>query len=246
MAEKTRTYRRLPGASRLPWTSPTQTHLGDDHILVQNRSLFVERYRRFYLRDIQAVIVQRTSAGTGLSVVLGTAVGLLLVIALATMSSHPALWVSVAALVGALILNVGLGPTCRCYLRTAVNVQRLPTILRLRSAERFLAGVGPLIEASQADLAPDAGRAGAPESPHGAPASGGPGAAGARGFALTAMLPAMAAAGCLLAGGAAAAVAVAAAGAAAASLPRLLQSAAFRRKIRVAGGGEGLPRREAG
>ena len=50
---------------------------------------------------------------------------------------------------GPLLLNLLLGPTCVCYLRTAVQIDRLAAIRRVRRAERALDRLRPLIEAAQ-------------------------------------------------------------------------------------------------
>ena len=48
-----------------------------------------------------------------------------------------------------LFLNLLRGPTCSCHLRTAVQHEELPSLRRVRNAEKVLARIRPLIEAAQ-------------------------------------------------------------------------------------------------
>ena len=51
-----------------------------------------------------------------------------------------------------LISNVILGPTCVCYIRTAVQTERLGSVTRIPAARRLLKRIRPLIEGVQGSL----------------------------------------------------------------------------------------------
>lgn len=179
MAEETRRYRRLPG----PLLSPTRVWLGEDHLLVQIRSSWthIERYRRFYLRDIQAFIIRRTAEGKAWSIVLGGGIVLMLLIGAATGDLHLVLLLFCSLLLVVLLVNLGLGPTCQFHIRTAVNLQRLPMLSRLATAERFLAIVVPLVNEAQGRMSAEEVReraVGLPAAPDAPPGATWAGAAG--------------------------------------------------------------------
>lgn len=158
-------YIRLPGrgSPRGSLISATRSSgtlwLGPDHLLNVVNTGYTERYKRFYFSGIQAFIIVRDSrrltvniflglfalltlAGTILSLrgdLLGLAIFLLCVLAVWL------LW---------LWGNTALGPTCRCYVRTAVQVEELPALCRVRRARTVIERVRPLIEESQAGLVP--------------------------------------------------------------------------------------------
>ena len=143
-------YTKLPGVGH-QLGSYTRLYRGVDHLLQVSSVTFSERYKRFYFRDIQAVIVIRTNEWlifiglffllalllTGLAVGVGDSVGSVVL-------------GSCAALLLVFALIVGLrGPTCRCLVRTAVQTEKLPSLNRLRRAEKILAELAPLIAAAQ-------------------------------------------------------------------------------------------------
>src|SRR5436309_15206831 len=55
-------YTKLPGRG-WTWTGPSRVWLGEHHVLLVAGRTFFESYRRFFLKDIQAVIIRRTHAG---------------------------------------------------------------------------------------------------------------------------------------------------------------------------------------
>jgi len=52
-------------------------------------------------------------------------------------------------------LNLLFGPTTLCYLQTAVQMEFLPSIRRLRKARKILNLIRPLIKSAQGELAPE-------------------------------------------------------------------------------------------
>jgi hypothetical protein len=130
--------------------------LAQDHLLSIRSNRFVEEYRRFYFRDIQAITVRKTRRRDFWNMVLSL---LLLFCVAILMSQDNAIrmavwaWSLVLVLVGLpLLLNNLLGPTCTCYMRTAVQVEELPSMNRLRKAQKILMLIRPLIAAAQGEL----------------------------------------------------------------------------------------------
>ncbi|MFB3890869.1 MAG: hypothetical protein ACE15C_02470 [Phycisphaerae bacterium] len=149
MAAQEHGYRRIPGAGLLAAWASTTAWLGADHVLVAVRSVFTETYKRFYLRDVQAVVVRRTSDYTAWTILsLMGIVGMFAV--LWATEGHIATLAIMLVLVGAFVANMAAGPTCQVFFKTAAGLQHVPTIGRMRNAEVFVASIKPLVQASQA------------------------------------------------------------------------------------------------
>ena len=151
MAEPTQPYRRLAGS--LTVSGFCQLYLAADHLLQAASTGYSERYKRFYLRDIQAIIVQETEAWKIWGVVAAVPGAIALLIGL--LVGDVGGWILDA--LGAALLGAGLasyagGPSCRCVLRTAVQTEPLPALKRIRRARQVLACLQPLIEAAQGPL----------------------------------------------------------------------------------------------
>ncbi|HSY42527.1 MAG TPA: hypothetical protein VK811_01365 [Candidatus Acidoferrum sp.] len=130
--------------------------LGPDHIMSVRSNGYMETYKRFYFRDIQAVVIQTTSARTIWNIVMvlpliGCLTGLM-----ASLTSNPQnevailIWLILSAMLLLVVLiNNVRGPSCACYLRTAVQIERLPSLNRVRKARRVLNRIRPLMAAVQ-------------------------------------------------------------------------------------------------
>jgi hypothetical protein len=158
-------YRRLPGRGvrrqGIATAARTRLWLGNDHLLLVDSMWYAEDYKRFYFRDIQAVIIRKTPTGKTVNIVLGALAVLPLAAALTlTMTSGIGYWAAIfwwiisAILLGFLLANTLLGPTCVCHLKTAVQTEELPSLRRLRRAHKVLARVRPFIVAAQGEFAP--------------------------------------------------------------------------------------------
>ncbi len=158
-------YRKLRGAA---WTASGRARLwlAEDHLLEANALFISERYHRFFLRDIRALLVQQTVVGRVVNIVLGvfTFAGLLAVAGFAvaaTKATEPearvVFWIFAGFLIAGtllllvlLVVNLALGPTCRCVIHTGAGAHSLEAPKRLRRARRLLAALAPHIEAAQA------------------------------------------------------------------------------------------------
>ena len=146
-------YQKLPGTGH-QLGGYTRLYRGADHLLQVSSVTFSERYKRFYFRDIQAFIVVRTNTWLVLIALLFLLALLLTGLAMGVGDSVGSIVLgSFAALLLILALIVGLrGPSCRCLVRTAVQTERLPSLNRLRRAEKTLAELQPLITAAQGPI----------------------------------------------------------------------------------------------
>ena len=146
--------RRLPGG-RVHGPLRASCWMAQDHLVCVETSWFVERYRRFAFRDIEAVVIRRNdSARTW------TLLWTVLLLAGAAMVFPPAAdgtvrvfgaILAVPALLG-LVLNAMRGPCCTTALRTRVSVPNVRAWRRLRTARRAVAELAAAVEAVQGTL----------------------------------------------------------------------------------------------
>ncbi|MBI3882211.1 MAG: hypothetical protein HY301_19390 [Verrucomicrobia bacterium] len=164
MLKKDANFRRLKVGGLGPLGSASYW-LAKDHLLVVEVISYSERYRRFYFRDLQAVIVQQTGARKGWNIGFGVALLIALVIALvllpgALRGGFPSggddygvigIWSAIFLVLGLpLLVNTLRGPTCTVHLRTAVQTQKLRNLTRWRKAELLVTELGPLVQSAQA------------------------------------------------------------------------------------------------
>ena len=151
MTDNTKKYRRMPTTALgafLRIFDRSSAWLTDDHILLINRFFWVERYSRFYLSDIQAVVISKTRAGLIRNILLGIAAGLLSVVGMSD-GFNPALLVWIGIFAVPLAVNTAFGPTCICCAYTAVNIHKLPCFKRIPKARVFLQTLRPLATQAQ-------------------------------------------------------------------------------------------------
>ena len=153
-------YRPLGRRARDPFAlaiaASYRLFLGDDHLLHVSNQRFTESYKRFYFRDIQALVWTQNGRRNTYNLILllcGFGAALL---SLALGAADPAtgvisMIVFVLLLGGAGAVNTARGPTCICHIKTAVHTERLASIRRVRTAESVFAQVSPLITAAQGE-----------------------------------------------------------------------------------------------
>jgi hypothetical protein len=163
-------YLRLPGR-HASWRSRESAWLGSDHLLLLSDYLFWERYRRYYFRDIQALVLEPTTQYGTLTLALGipTALSAALVLLTVNGSIHTAFGV-LGGIVGlpllvVLVVHVAKGPTCTVALHTAVQDVIVEAMCRQRAALAAVALLAERIESVQG--ACDTGSLGAPDSRRG-------------------------------------------------------------------------------
>jgi len=158
-------YKRLSRArSRstfaVAFMSRSSLWLGEDHLLGVDSNGYAETYKRFYFRDVQAITIRATKR----RVVWNWILGVLAAFCLARCnfgSLHKSppdmqtiVFLSIAIFVFGipLLLNNLFGRTCVCQLYTAVQIEELPSLCRVRQARNILEKIRPLIAAAQGRL----------------------------------------------------------------------------------------------
>lgn len=160
-------YRKLR-ARGWTWAGRARLWLGADHLLEVQGTGFTEHYRRYFLRDIRALVVRRTRASLwwslcgGLLLLLCGAAAVALYLVGSDRALEPeriAMWVfagmfAAGALAGllVLVLQLLLGPSCACHIVTTAGRRPLAAPSRVRPAERMLAELAPIITAAQKSM----------------------------------------------------------------------------------------------
>ena len=135
--------------------------IGRDHLLKIDSMRFTEEYKRFYFRDIQAITicVSKRRAAWNLILLATIAVWFASLFYAGFFDPAAGSWwlagITFSLLALLLLANNILGPTCEVYLRTAVQVEELPSLNRVRRARTALARLRPLIAAAQGRLEPE-------------------------------------------------------------------------------------------
>lgn len=131
--------------------SRTSLWLGADHLLFVDSNGYTESYKRFYFRDIQAFVVQKNQTATIINIVLTI---LFVLVAASALSVQLAglkyfLFSLAGGIAFIMLINLLRGQTCRCFLRTAVQIEQLPPLNRVRRAQKIFARIRPIIVAAQ-------------------------------------------------------------------------------------------------
>lgn len=171
-------YRRVATGRRTP-SQHLSCWLAKDHLLVVEGVGYSERYSRFDLRDIQAVLLQPSKARRIVALVSGLA----LIPLLAGLALLLARWISTndgdflvgGVLVGGLAVipsvllawSAWCGPLCSIRISTAVQVARLPALHHRGRAREFARGLQSAAVAATPAPAPSLGTMPNPGSPLG-------------------------------------------------------------------------------
>jgi hypothetical protein len=161
MAEPT--YQRIASA-RFGLSGLGSLWLGPDHLLQVRTSFGVERYRRWFFKDVQAFVARRTATrllwnlivgGCGLAIGAG-AVACMVGTSSSTGIDSEALMIIAGILgfislacFGIVIANTLLGPSCIIHVQTPLGIEKLTVPTRLNAFLKISARVAPLIEDAQ-------------------------------------------------------------------------------------------------
>jgi hypothetical protein len=148
MARKSSTYKKMPGRWLSPFVRRTLWQ-GPDHLLWVENSMMQEHYRRFYYKDIQALILRRNRRQHFWSFVWGVLALLFGAIALLIPDNNSAPEFFAVVWGVCLLVNVIKGPCCEVYLQTAVQLERLTTLVRERNASKTADRIKTLCEEVQ-------------------------------------------------------------------------------------------------
>jgi hypothetical protein len=133
----------------------TKLYVGTDHLLLVEQLILVERYKRFYFRDIEVI----TATPSARWIVFGVLWAFLaLLAALSFLIPHPlgiGAGTFFTALFGfAFVHNMLLGPTCIVRVTTAVQSHRVAPLERIREFRQRMETIESLIRQSQLPIAP--------------------------------------------------------------------------------------------
>lgn len=167
MAEKsTKPYVKLPGRGRRGWVVAvgfTSLWMAEDHFLHVESTRISEDYKRFYFKDIKAIVVRETTrwltiawALVGLAALIMAFCGWLAF--LEPPQSRLIYLIVGGSIAGPLflcaVIDLLLGPTCVCHLHTPVQREELPSLGRVRTARRALERIRAAVETVQGPFGP--------------------------------------------------------------------------------------------
>lgn len=156
MARKQNPYTRLPGIGR-GLVSYNRLYLGTDHLLAVDSNYLSEDYKRFYYKDIQAVITRKTQKGMIQNICLMIIYLLFLLSAFRSGGGWGVFFFIMAGIFFIfLLVNWFRGPTCISYVMTPVQTVRLFPLNRIKNTKRAMARVKPLIESAQGPISREA------------------------------------------------------------------------------------------
>jgi hypothetical protein len=138
----------MPGKPFFPFVSWSLWQ-GPDHLLWVSSSFFKERYRRFYYNDIQSIILQRTGNHWIWTCVWGALALLFGIIASAVSGTAYVSGTFSVIFLAALLTNILMGPSCNVFLQTAVQLQRISSLRRVRTANKALEKIKVLVNSKQ-------------------------------------------------------------------------------------------------
>jgi len=150
-------YTRLPGTRRGVLLSAS-LWMGSDHFLLVRNSRFAETYKRFFYKDIQAILVRQAPR---FSVPAYWFIACVLFALTATFEQFLPGWhrsyISLSALAGLFVwlMVESLFLSCTCHVKTAVSSEELTSLFRMRSARQAVSLLSARIEAAQGTLGSD-------------------------------------------------------------------------------------------
>lgn len=152
-------YRRLPGKKKAFFRKNT-LWMGDDHVLAVESCYFSERYNRLYFKDFQAITIRQTNSFKTRNVVISALAGLSVPALVASAAGDHRVLVVFSGMVlltllVALVMNLARGATCTCRVKMPLAVHNLPSVCRLKYAERILAEIIPSVQKFQGSLGTD-------------------------------------------------------------------------------------------
>lgn len=137
MASGRSEYRRLPGKKVGLFRRHT-LWLGRDHLLRVRSTRFSEEYRRYYLRDLQAICVQQQPPRSWVPHALTAGAGVLFTAGLFRLG-HP-VWATLLGIVVIVYaLAIWLRSDCEVWIQTAGGTDRLPSLCRTRPVAKAIA-----------------------------------------------------------------------------------------------------------
>jgi hypothetical protein len=145
---------KLPGHRR-GIINGASAWLAPDHILLVTSHRFKEEYKRYYLRDIQAIAIARASSYhlSSRSLFIGLLWTIALIASFRNSSMTLWVWLSALVLVGAWVY-LAAESSCIGRIYTAVSSDPLPSVYRTWTARKFLEMIEPRIRDVQGEIDP--------------------------------------------------------------------------------------------
>lgn len=133
-------------------TGATKWYLSDDCLLAAKRVMYAVEYRRFYLRDLESIVVWPRRAWIARPLIFGTLLGLIGIFVWNTANLTAGVVVWGIGLIWAL-LELALGPTAESRIRTTGATVDLPIVKRTRRAQRVLDTIEATVRVARGNLA---------------------------------------------------------------------------------------------
>lgn len=139
-------FRKISRAGSL--TGGTKWYLSDDCLLAAKRVMYAVEYRRFYLRDLESVVVWRSHLW----------LWRLITPAVVFAALGVPLWLWANSIAGEIftgialawvVMELALGPTARARIRTTGASVDLPLVKRTRRAEKVLAKIDEAVRVAR-------------------------------------------------------------------------------------------------
>jgi hypothetical protein len=131
--------------------------MGGDHLLLVDRTGYTETYKRFYYRDIQAVIIRKTNSAAMWSWIMGpfALIFALWALSISNLPGRVTLWILAGCFGIPTVVNMSRGPSCMTHIKTAVQIEQVPPWNRLRTARKGMAKVRPRLLQAQGEVSAD-------------------------------------------------------------------------------------------
>ena len=152
--------RRLPGRSIRHFGLGLQRHqlwVAESHVLYREIFGFQEEVKRFYYRDIQAIVCTPTRTWHTFSWLAGALLVFLAICGgaaayLGYMIPFAMAWILATVALAILLGNLVLGPSCTTTLYTAAAEAPLYSLGRKRSAEKAITRIATMVQYAQKDM----------------------------------------------------------------------------------------------
>lgn len=125
---------------------------GSDHLLVVKMVGCVEEYKRFYFNDIQAFMVVRSANYLAWALLLPFISIFVFAIATTTGDGRPFVNGLGIVLIILWLIHLLRGMTCKCWIQTGINKERLMMFKRVRGANKFWSRIKPDLVAVQGEF----------------------------------------------------------------------------------------------
>lgn len=126
--------------------------MAPDHLLLVKEAGVVENYKRFYFTDIQSIIMMRTSLFSIGALCLPLVAIILFGLSTTTEAGKPFLSGFAILSIAIWIIHLLRGPTCKCWIQTGINKERLVMLNRVRQVLKFQHMLEPKLTAIQGEF----------------------------------------------------------------------------------------------